>query len=253
MITHPTLDLPGFRHAFFTRERGVSSGVYSGRNCGPGSDDDPGAVDENRARCLQDLGCPDAGLVTAHQVHSARAVSVDGPWPVSADRRADGLATRTAGIALGILTADCAPVLFADAHAGVAGAAHAGWKGAKLGILAATVAEMEGLGADRSRIVAVVGPTIRQASYEVGPDYRAGFLADDPGAEDLFARQPESDRFLFDLPGFVVRRLSGLGLRSVIDLELDTYRDPDRFFSYRRAVHRGEPDYGRLLATIVLT
>lgn len=237
------------RHAFFTREGGVSEGIFAGLNAGRGSADDPERVAENRRRIAARLGVEPARLLTLHQIHSADVITVTEPF--EGRPKADAMVTAEPGIALGILTADCAPVLFADREAGVIGAAHAGWRGAVGGVVEATVDAMAALGARAGRIAAVVGPTIAQASYEVGPEMREAVLAASPDACDLFVASAREGRFMFDLPGYVARRLRAAGVGHVEDLALDTYADERRFFSWRRAVHRGEEDYGRLLAAVV--
>lgn len=242
----------GVRHAFFTREGGVSGGVYASLNCGFGSNDDPGRVAENRARAAGRLGLSVDALITVYQVHSADVVTVSEPWPSARVPKADGLVTRTPGIALGVLTADCAPVLLADAAAGVIGAAHAGWRGAMGGIVEATARAMEALGAKLAATVAVVGPCIQQASYEVGAEMRDAVLGADRAAADLFRDGDTRGKFFFDLPGFVGRRLERLGLGTVGRIAVDTYADETRFYSYRRATKRGETDYGRELSAIAL-
>ena len=241
------------RHAFFTREGGVSEGRYASLNCGLGSGDDPERVRENRARALARLGLAADSLVTAYQVHSAHVAIVEGPWPANARPHLDGLVTRTSGLALGILTADCAPVLLADGRAGVIGAAHAGWRGAKSGILDATVTAMVETGARREHICAAVGPCIRQKSYEVGPEFVSAFAEDEPETADLFKPGSRPDRRQFDLPGYVARRLSAAGIASIETLPHCTYSEPDSFYSFRRSTHRKEPDYGRQLSAILLT
>ena len=236
-------DLP---HGFFTRRGGVSTGVWESLNCGPGSDDDPAAVAENRARVATALG---AGTVLfLRQVHSATAVAApwDGPAP-----QADAMATDRPGVALGVLSADCAPVLFADPEAGVIGAAHAGWRGALSGVLEATVEAMTRLGARPARIRAAVGPCISQAAYEVGPEFLDAFTEDDPEAARFFAGGPRG-RPMFDLPAFVLARLRAAGVAEAEWCGHCTYRDEARFFSHRRGTHRGEPDYGRLASAILL-
>jgi YfiH family protein len=257
MITFGSLnDLGGIRHAFFTRDRGVSGGLFAFRNCGYGSGDDPDKVRENRARAMDELGLEAHALATVYQTHGAAVVTVEEPWgddlPPDRRPRADGLVTRRQGIALGILTADCAPVLLADPEAGVIGAAHAGWRGAQAGILEATVAAMVELGARPAGILAAIGPCIAQRSYEVGPEFPEPFLAEDPGNADFFAPSWREGRFLFDLPGYAGRRLAALGLRDIASSHYDTLQDDARFFSYRRATLRGEPAYGRALSAIVL-
>jgi YfiH family protein len=245
--------LPGIRHAFFTREGGVSGGIYASLNGGLGSSDEPAKVAENRRRMTERLGLGPDALVSLHQVHSADAVAVERPWNRDDRPRADGMVTKTPGLALGITTADCGPVLFAHAHAGVIGTAHAGWRGALGGVLEATLAAMERLGAQRHRVVAVLGPMIRQDAYEVGPELVAAFR--DAGSSNArFFRPTERDgHALFDLPGYIGVRLRAAGVASFTDLGLCTYADERRFFSYRRTTHRGEPDYGRLISAIALT
>lgn len=248
----PLAALPGIRHAFFTRRGGVSEGIYESLNIGIGSADDRAAVLENRARAAAHLGVAADRLATPYQVHSADAAIVTEPWPPGRGPRLDALATDRPGIAIGVGTADCGPVLFADCQARVVGAAHAGWKGALTGVLEAAVEAMERLGARRERIVAVLGPTIAAAAYEVGPEFVARFEAADPENARFFAPSPRPAHALFDLPGYIVARLGRIGVGSATDLGLCTYAQEDRFFSYRRATHRGEPDYGRLLAAIAL-
>lgn len=242
---------PALRHAFFTREGGVSEGRYASLNCGLGSDDEPERVRENRARAMARIGLPAEALITARQVHSSRAAVVEDEW--GAERpQVDGLATCKPGLALGILTADCAPVLFADAEAGVIGAAHAGWRGAKGGVLEATLAAMETLGARRAAIAAAVGPCIRRDSYEVTADFRQVFVADEPESTSLFASGRRPGRFLFDLAGYVAGRLQRIGIAAPVVLPHDTCADAAHFFSYRRVTLDGGGDYGRQLSTIAL-
>ena len=253
MILHAEpLSDAGVRHGFFTREGGVSGGVFASLNCGLGSADDPARIGENRARAMARLDLDGAALVTAYQCHSADCVTVTAPWGRGAAPRADALATSRPGVALGILTADCAPVLFADAHAGVIGAAHAGWRGALGGVLEAAVTAMATLGAARERTVAAVGPCIGPGSYEVGPEFFGAFRKADEANTALFAPSERDGHYMFDLPRYVARRLSRLGLAGVARLAHDTCADADRFFSYRRACHRGERDHGRLLSAIAL-
>jgi len=240
--------LDGINHGFFTREGGVSTGVYAGLNGGQGSQDTAEAVAENRARIAAHLAVE--RLISVHQVHSDRAEVVSGPW-VGAKPQADAMVTNRSGTALAILTADCAPVLFADRNAYVIGAAHAGWKGALTGVLEATIDAMVGLGAERERIAAVVGPAISQSAYEVGPEYVERFIDEDPEHARFFARGT-GNRAMFDLPGFCLHRLREAGVGSAEWTGHCTYADEDRFYSYRRTVHRGEPDYGRLVAAIAL-
>ncbi|MFT4151779.1 MAG: peptidoglycan editing factor PgeF [Paracoccaceae bacterium] len=234
------------RHGFFTRKGGASSGIFAGLNCGTGSSDQAEIVAINRARVAEAMGVDQ--IVTVNQVHSADVVAVTGPL---AERpRADAMVTATPGVGLGILTADCQPVLFADPRAGVIGAAHAGWRGALEGVLEATVDAMEALGADRSRIAAVIGPTISQPVYEVGPDFIYAFLDDDRDNARFFA-QGTGDRLLFDLPAFGLHRLRRAGVQAEWTRHC-TYRDAERFYSFRRTTHLGEADYGRLISVIRL-
>lgn len=242
--------LAGTRHGFLGRVGGVSQGLVAGLNVGLGSDDDPAHVAENRRRAV-DAVAPGARLVTAYQVHSADCVTVAEPWPDDARPRADALVTDRPGLALGVLTADCAPILFADPQAGVIGAAHAGWKGAFAGVAEATVAAMETLGGDRAQITAVVGPCIAQPSYEVDAAFRDRFLAQDPAHAAFFASGAR-DRWQFALEAYVLERVRQAGVATVSGLGLDTYADPERFYSFRRATHRGEPAYGRQIAIIAL-
>jgi len=240
------------RHAFFTREGGVSEGVYASLNCGFSSADDAARVVENRARAMRALDLAPAGLVTAKQVHGTEAVVVESPWPPAAAPRADALVTRVPGVTLGILTADCVPVLFADAEARVIGAAHAGWRGALAGVVDAAIAAMEDLGAAPQRTVAAIGPAIAQASYEVGPEFPRRFLAQDSVNAPLFVPSRKPGHFLFDLKGYVARRLAALGIRAVAIADADTAADASRFFSYRRACLRGELGHGLGLSALAL-
>lgn len=253
LITAPALaSRSSIRHAFFTRQNGVSDGIYASLNGGLGSSDDPERVHENRRRMAQELRVAPEALISIYQVHSPDAVIVEGPW--TGERpKADGMATKVPGIALGITTADCGPVLFADLDAGVIGAAHAGWRGAVTGVLESTVAAMEQLGARRARIVAVLGPTISQAAYEVGPDFIERFTKEAPGHERFLTSGDRPGHAMFDLPGFIGARLETAGIGEFTNLGLCTYSDEERFFSYRRTTHRGEPDYGRLISAIALT
>ena len=241
------------RHGFFTRKGGVSEGAYASLNCGLGSADAPERVRENRSRAMQRLGLPASALATAYQVHSARVAVIEAPWPDAARPQLDAMVTRTPGVALGILTADCAPVLLADPEAGVIGAAHAGWRGAKTGILEATVAAMVGQGARPEAIAAAVGPCIRQDSYEVGPEFHAAFVDDEPDATALFRPSDRDGHHRFDLAGYVVRRLVSAGIVQPAVLPHDTFAGPDRFFSYRRVTLNGGGDYGRMLSAIALS
>jgi YfiH family protein len=244
--------LPNIRHAFFTRQGGVSEGIYASLNGGIGSSDDPAKVQENRRRMAKTLEAAPGSLISVYQVHSPDAVIVEGPW--KADRpKADAMVTAVPGLALGITTADCGPVLFADAQAGVIGAAHAGWRGAVTGVLESTLDAMERLGARRERIVAVLGPTISQKAYEVGPDFIERFMKEAPGYERFLGQAERPGHAMFDLPGFIGARLGAAGIGTFNDLGLCTYSDEERFFSYRRTTHRKEPDYGRLISAIALT
>lgn len=244
-----TSDALQARHGFFTRKGGASSGIFAGLNCGTGSSDQTEIVAINRARVAQAMGVGPEALVTVHQVHSARALPVTGTLSIRPE--ADALVTATPGLLLAVLTADCQPVLFADTEAGVVGAAHAGWRGAVDGVLEATIEAMEGLGAKRSRIVAVIGPTISQAAYEVGPEFLDRFRAEDEASTRFFANG-QGDRLLFDLPGYGLHRLRQAGVGNAEWTGHCTYRDPDRFYSFRRTTHAGEADYGRLISTIRL-
>lgn len=246
ILTAPTLK--GVQHGFFTRRGGASSGIYAGLNCGPGSADQAEAVAMNRARVAAAMATTPDRLLSLHQIHSAEVVVATSPgW--TERPRADGVVTRDPGIAISVLTADCAPVLLADAAAGVVGAAHAGWRGALGGVVEATVSAMTGLGADRGRIAAVVGPTISLRAYEVGPEFLDTLLAEDRDFARFFA-DGKSDRAHFDLPGFVLHRLREAEVGSAEWVGACTYSDPERFFSYRRTTHAGEPDYGRLISVI---
>ena len=244
--------LTGVRHGFFTRVGGVSQGVYAGLNTGTGSGDDGDRVLQNRLRAAAWLGVAAERLLSAYQVHSAKALTVEGPW--AGERpQGDALVTATPGLAVSALAADCAPVLIADAEAGVVAAAHAGWKGALGGIVAAAVGAMEGRGARRARIVAAVGPCIGPASYEVGLEFLERFVAADPAFGRFFAPGADAAKRQFDLPAFVLDRLAAAGVARAEWVGLDTYVDERRFYSNRRAVHRGEGDYGRLLSAILLS
>ncbi len=245
-------ELPGVRHAFFSREGGVSEGLYASLNCGLGSKDEPDKVRRNRALAMEHLELEAGRLATPYQTHSAIALPVETPWAPGEAPEADALVTSRTELAIGVSTADCVPVLLVDAEARVAGAAHAGWKGALGGIVEATVEAMAALGAAPKAIVAGIGPAICQRSYEVGPEFPAPFLAADPDSSDLFCPAPRAGHFHFDLKGYVARRLARLGLAAVDTLPCDTCSEEHRFFSYRRACQRGEPDYGRSLSVIYL-
>ncbi|MEQ8665676.1 MAG: peptidoglycan editing factor PgeF [Rhodospirillales bacterium] len=251
-ILSEILTLDGIDHGFFTREGGVSVGLYKGLNCGVGSDDDPAAVSRNRATVEEELALSPGGLLSLYQMHSPAVVMVEEPWTQADKPEADAMVTDRPGIGLGILVADCAPVLLADADAGVIGAAHAGWKGAVGGVVEATVAAMEQLGAETGRIRASVGPCIHQPSYEVDDGFRQRFVELDPGNERFFVTGGREGHHQFDLPSFVAERLVVAGIAAPEIVDADTYTDEDRFFSYRRATHREEPDYGRNIAAIRL-
>jgi len=252
-VRSPALDAlrtAGIRHGFFTRIGGISQGVYEGLNIGTGSHDDPQKVRENRRRVAAWMGVAPERLLTAYQVHSPDVVVVSGPF--DGDRpKADALVTDTPGIALGVSTADCGPVLFADAEAGVIGAAHAGWKGAFTGVLENTVAAMQRLGADRDRIVAVLGPSIGPGNYEVGPEFVERFSADDAESRRYFTPSPKPGHAMFDLNAYTVERLRRAGVAAE-KLDRCTYAEEDLFFSYRRTTHRKEADYGRQISAIAL-
>lgn len=243
--------LSGLPHGFLGREGGVSKGIHAGLNVGLGSDDDRAAIRENRRRAVEAVA-PGYQLVTLHQVHSPDAVAVTAPFPDDARPYADALVTDRAGLLLGILTADCVPVLLADARAAVVGAAHAGWKGALSGVTDSAIAGMEGLGANRANIVAAIGPCIARASYEVDEAFVRRFAEDDPGNERFFADGRRPGHAQFDIEAYVAYRLAAAGIGQVIALGEDSYAQPDRFFSFRRATHRGEPGYGRQISLIGL-
>jgi YfiH family protein len=243
--------LKGIRHAFFSREGGVSDGIYASLNGGQGSDDVAAHVNENRARMAATLGVTPSRFLTAYQVHSPDVVVADKPWTRETRPQADAIVTRVPNLGIGVSTADCGPVLLADADARVIGAAHAGWRGALTGVIEATVAAMERLGAQRPRIVAAIGPMIRQPNYEVGPELIARFRAADPDNARFFTPSGRAGHAMFDLAGYVAARLAAAGVARVEDLALCTYGDA-RFYSYRRATHRAEPDYGRHINAIAL-
>ena len=249
-LTHPELTIT---HGFFTRKGGISCGLHASLNCGFGSDDDPGTIDQNRRRVAKFLTVSPDDLVTVHQIHSTNVVVVENIWPKTCPPQGDAMVTSRTGIALGILTADCIPVLLADTTHGVIGAAHAGWKGALGGILEATVEAMEVQGARRKNITAVVGPCIAQASYEVGPEFRAVFVGQDPDHAVYFRPSTLDRHYQFDLAGFAMHRLKRLALRRCSDLARDTYAEAELFFSYRRSCHRHEGDYGRQISAIAIT
>ncbi len=252
ILASPLLSaVPGLRHAFFTREGGVSDGIYGSLNGGLGSNDDPAQVAENRRRMAERMGVTADRLINAHQIHSPDAVAVTGPWQGGARPKADAIVTASENLAIGITTADCGPILLADPNARVIGAAHAGWKGALTGILEATVEAMERLGAERSGTVAAIGPLIRQQSYEVGGEFVERFLDADANNAMFFIPSARAGHAMFDLAGFIRLRLENAGILLIDDLGIDTYSD-ERCFSYRRSVHRKEPDYGRHVHAIAL-
>jgi polyphenol oxidase len=243
--------VPGLRHAFFSREGGVSEGIYAGLNAGLGSRDDPEHVAENRRRMAEQLGVPLPRFLSVHQTHSPDVLVATGPWDGTARPKADALVTRTEGLALGVTAADCGPILFVDPSARVIGAAHAGWKGALTGVLESTIDAMEKLGADRAGIVAAIGPLIRQESYEVGREFVERFIDADAEHGVFFIPGERDGHAMFDLAGFIRMRLENAGVLMIDDLGIDTYAD-ERFFSYRRSVHRKEADYGRHVHAIAL-
>jgi len=253
MLQAKSLALDGIAHAFFTREGGVSDGIYASLNGGTGSSDAPDKIVENRARMATLLGVSADRLLTAYQIHSPDVVVVEEPWTPDKRPRADAIVTRTPKLAVGVSTADCGPLLFADAEARVVGAAHAGWRGALGGVIEATLKAMEALGAERTRIAAALGPTISQRNYEVGPEFVARFTAAEADNERFFAPAAKAGHAMFDLPGYVALRMQRAGVGSFEDLGLCTYAEPDRFFSFRRTTHRNEPDYGRHINAIALS
>jgi YfiH family protein len=253
-LSPPCLQLPifgGLAHGFFGREGGISTGTYASLNVGPGSDDAPDAIAENRRR-IRDAILPDATLVTLYQVHSPDVVRINAAIPHDVRPEADALVTDRPGLLLGILTADCVPVLFADIDAGVIGAAHAGWKGAIHGVTDNTIAAMEQLGAQRSRIVAALGPCIARKSYEVSESFALPFLEQNPAHEQFFHDARRPGHLMFDIPGYVLARLAAAGVRRAEWVGHDTCAEEEQYFSYRRASLRGEPGYGRQLSVIGL-
>jgi YfiH family protein len=253
MLTAAPLErLPGIRHGFFTRAGGVSEGEFASLNCGYSSGDDALRVETNRARALERLGMPPASLCTARQVHGSDVVLAREPQPRRPTMAADALVTDRPGITLGVLSADCAPVLLADLDAGVIGAVHAGWRGARAGVLEAAVQAMVALGASPARMAAAIGPCIAQTSYEVGPELLRAFTEGDPGCADLFAPVAGSDRLRFDLKGYLLRRLARAGIAAPTALPDDTHADEARFFSARRTRQRGGERFGLLLSAIAL-
>jgi YfiH family protein len=246
------LALDGIRHGFFTREGGVSGGLYTSLNGGIGSGDAAADVAENRARMAAAVGVEPHRFVTALQIHSPQVVVAETPWPAAARPRADAIVTRMRALAIGVTTADCGPVLLADPKAHVIGAVHAGWRGALAGVVEAAVDAMERLGAERQQIRAAIGPMIRQSNYEVGPDLIARFGAEDPASSRFFAPAARDGHAMFDLAGYIGARLTRAGIRQVEDVGLCTYADAGRFFSFRRTTHRAEADYGRHVNAIAL-
>jgi polyphenol oxidase len=251
-LTAESLGIPGVTHGFFTRLGGISQGVYASLNGGVGSRDAPEAVSENRARIAAALGAAPERLAVPYQIHSPDAVAITEPWPPGARPRCDALVTATPGLALGVTGADCGMILFADKRARVIGAAHAGWKGALGGVVEATVTAMEGLGATRGEIVAALGPCIGPRSYEVGPEFVATFETAGDDTVRYFSPSRRDGHSMFNLNAYIAERAARAGVGRFEDLGLDTYSDERRFFSYRRATHRKEPDYGRLLSVIVM-
>jgi YfiH family protein len=251
VVTSPLLDLPGVRHAFFTRQGGVSTGLYDSLNVGRGSRDDPSDVIENRRRTAAHFGLAGEALSTCYQIHSATALTTTQGWG-DARPEGDAVVTATAGVMCGALAADCAPILLADPQARIVAAAHAGWRGALGGIAEATVAAMAGLGAEPGRIVAVVGPCIGPTSYEVGLEFLEQFIAATPDNARFFTAGETADKQMFDLPGFVLSRLRAAGVETCDWIGADTCAEEPLFYSNRRAYRRGEPDFGRLLSAIVL-
>ena len=243
--------VPGQRHAFFTRDGGTSGGIYTSLNGGIGSNDDAAHVAENRRRMAEAMGVAPANLLTVFQIHSPDVAVATGLWDTASRPRADAIVTATEGLAIGVTAADCGPVLFVDPTARVIGAAHAGWKGALTGVLESTILAMEKLGAERTGIVAAIGPLIRQHSYEVGGEFVERFLDADAENGQFFIPSDRNGHAMFDLAGFIRQRLENAGVLMIDDVGIDTYSD-ERFFSYRRSVHRKEPDYGRHVHAIVL-
>jgi YfiH family protein len=243
--------IPGLRHAFFTRDGGVSGGFYGSLNGGLGSDDDAANVAENRRRMAERMGVTPEHFLNVWQIHSPDAVVVSGPWEGASRPRADAIVTRAEGLAIGVTAADCGPILFVDPNARVIGAAHAGWKGALTGVLESTVDAMEKLGAERGGIVAAIGPLIRQHSYEVGDEFVERFIEADAENGVFFIPSTRQGHAMFDLAGFIRMRLEAAGVLMIDDIGVDTYSD-ERFYSYRRSVHRKEPDYGRHIHAIAL-
>jgi YfiH family protein len=251
-LTSPLLSaVPGLRHAFFSREGGVSGGIYAGLNAGIGSQDDPAHVAENRRRMAEQMGVAPTHFLTVHQTHSPDVVVATAPWSAASRPRADAIVTRIEGLSIGASAADCGPILLVDPNARVIGAAHAGWKGALSGILESTVEAMEKLGAERDGMIAAIGPLIRQQSYEVGGEFVERFIEADAENALFFIPSMRDGHSMFDLAGFIRMRLENAGIPMIDDVGIDTYSD-ERFYSYRRSVHRKEPDYGRHVHAIAL-
>jgi polyphenol oxidase len=252
MIQTQHMQLPGLSHGFFTRNGGHSTGIFGSLNCGLGSGDDLELVARNREVVAAKLQVARSHLLTAFQVHGADVAHVTEPWTVESRPKVDGLVSNTKGLAIGVLTADCAPILFADEEAKVVGAAHAGWKGALAGITGAVIDAMEKLGANRNRITATIGPTISQSAYEVGPEFIAKFTAVNKSNTKYFVASAREGHYMFDLPAYLVDRMHADGLTEVHSLARCTYADESQFFSFRRATHRDETDYGRLISAIAI-
>jgi hypothetical protein len=251
-LTSPLLSaIPGLRHAFFSREGGVSGGIYAGLNAGIGSQDDPAHVAENRRRMAEQMGVAPTHFLTVHQTHSPDVMVATAPWDATARPRADAIVTRIEGLSIGATAADCGPILLVDPNARVIGAAHAGWKGALTGVLESTVKAMEKLGAARGDTIAAIGPLIRQQSYEVGGEFVERFIEADAGNTLFFMPSTRNGHSMFDLAGFIRMRLENAGILMIDDIGVDTYSE-ERFYSYRRSVHRKEPDYGRHVHAIAL-
>jgi YfiH family protein len=252
MFQADCLAVDGVAHGFFTRLGGVSDGIYASLNCGPGSRDDDANIAENRARVANILGTAPDKLLTVYQKHTNNAVVAEKPWAKTKIPEADAIVTNVPGLAIGVLTADCAPVLLCDSEARVIGAAHAGWRGSLCGIVEATLKAMQKLGAKPERMSAAIGPAISQGAYEVGQDYQERFMAEEPESTSFFVVDEGSGEPHFDLTGYVAERLGRGGLAEVVDLGLCTYYDETRLFSYRRSQHHGEEDYGRQISAILL-
>ncbi len=252
-IQDNSLQINGIQHAFFTREGGVSTGIFGSLNGGLGSSDSPDHVHENRRRMASFMGTEPASFLSLYQIHSPNVVTVTEAWDLQHRPKADAMVTRVEGLTLAIATADCGPILFADPDARVIGAAHAGWKGALFGVLEATLTAMENIGARRDHIIAVLGPTISQTPYEVGPEFKAQFLTVDSTYVSFFIDGKSEGKSYFDLPSFIGHRFSKANIKRFTSINECTYGDEKRFFSYRRTTHRGEPDYGRLISAITLT